>query len=187
MTLFGFQIVYLALRTQVPAFQTFASVAADVLTAAATLVLISLSFLYHQRAFRPSKALSLYLSASVLLGIARLRTAWLISSSGSLPIVFTIIFILTLAVFLLESLDSKHIHHPHGEFRTLEQRSGFWGQVFFLWLMKTFYLGYSKVISLQDLPPLDPNFESRKLHRDLIQSWKKCKLLYFEAFGSEDN
>ncbi|KXH40133.1 ABC transporter, partial [Colletotrichum salicis] len=172
-----------ALGQQV-AFQTPASVAADVLTPVATLAVLLLSVLNHQRSPRPSTLLSLYLSASIMLGIARVRTLWLFSVRGPLPAIATAVLVFTLAVLVLESIEAKKRlaasdTRPDGKHATPEQSSGFWSRTCFAWLATTFYLGYSKVISLADLPGLDSNMESHVLHRKLTVAWDK-----YVSYGS---
>ncbi|OHE98210.1 ABC transporter [Colletotrichum orchidophilum] len=179
-TLLVFQLAFLALRCQTSAFQTPASIAADVLTLFATLTVLLLSILNHQRSPRPSTLLSLYLSVSIILGIARVRTAYLSSLGGRLPAIATVVLVFTLAVLLLESIEVKKrlaaADTPDREHATPEQSSGFWSRTCFLWLATTFYLGYSKVISLGDLPVLDSNIESRVLHRNLAVALEKYDL-----------
>ncbi|TDZ36526.1 ABC transporter atnG [Colletotrichum spinosum] len=178
-TLLALQLAFLALRCQTAPFQTPASIAADVLTPVATLVVLLLSVLTHQRSPRPSTLLGLYLSASIILGIARVRTLWLVSPGGRpLPAIATVVLVLTLAVLVLESIEAKNRLAasdtlPGGKHATPEQSSGFWSRTCFAWLATTFYLGYSKVISLGDLPGLDSDMESRVLHGSLAVAWDK--------------
>ncbi|KAK7997810.1 hypothetical protein PG989_005850 [Apiospora arundinis] len=180
--LLAFQLAYLALRTRTPSFQTCASVAADVLTFVATLVVLLLSVLGHQRSHRPSTLLSLYLSAAVLLGIARVRTTWLLASGGPLPAIITTLFILTVVVFVQESVQVKKRPRLSGTLnaqnKSMEERSGFWARTCFVWLAQTFHRGHSKIISLNDLPRLDSRLESRSLHKRLAVAWDACK--YFK-------
>ncbi|TDZ71708.1 ABC transporter atnG [Colletotrichum trifolii] len=178
MTLLAFQLAFLALRCQTAPFQTPASIAADILTPVATLVVLLLSVLSHQRSPRPSTLLSLYLSASIILGIARVRTLWLVSPGGPLPAIAIVVLALTLAVLVLESIEAKSRlaasdSLPGGKYATPEQSSGFWSRTCFAWLATTFHLGYSKVISLGDLPGLDSDMESRVLHGSLAVAWDK--------------
>lgn len=102
------QLSFLAIRVRNPSISTDASVAADILGFISTLTACVLSFLTYQRSRRPSTTLNLYLSASVLLGVARARTLWLLpSSSGSLyaAVAMTIILALSLAAVVLESVE----------------------------------------------------------------------------------
>ncbi|WDK11393.1 ABC transporter [Colletotrichum graminicola] len=177
--LLAFQIAFLVLRTRARPFQTSASVAADTLALAATITVCLLSALSHQPSQRPSTLLSLYLSAAAILGIARVRTSWLIGSGVlASTTALTLALVSTAAALLLESVGSKK-GVPRDESlsdskqATPEQSSGFWTRTFFTWLARTYYLGYSRVISPGDLPGLDPSLESRTLHEDLVAAWDK--------------
>ncbi|GKT91860.1 ABC transporter [Colletotrichum tofieldiae] len=171
------QTAFLVLRTQNGLFQTSASTAADVLALIATIAVSLLSGLNHQRSCRPSTLLSLYFSATIILGIARVRTAWLLGGPVWAPTALTLIFASTAVALLLESVESKKgvpgHESPSNKHATREQSSGFWARTCFSWLARTFYLGYSSVISLGDLPGLDPSLESCSLHKDLTAAWDK--------------
>ncbi|KAK1996035.1 ABC transporter [Colletotrichum falcatum] len=177
------QIAFLVLRTRTASLQTSASVAADSLAPAATVTACLLSVLSHQRSRRPSTLLSLHLSAAAVLGIARARTAWLSGAGAPAPAASTLALVSTAAALVLESVGSKKgaprggSPSPAGAAKrtaaTPEQSSGFWARTCFSWLARTFYLGYSRVISLGDLPDLDPSLESRTLHEDLVAAWDK--------------
>ncbi|OLN87448.1 Canalicular multispecific organic anion transporter 2-like protein 2 [Colletotrichum chlorophyti] len=171
------RIILLALRSQTSSFQTLASLAADILAVVATIFVFVVSTLNHQRSPRPSTLLSLYLSCSVILTIARVRTAWLLGQGTYVPAIFTFELTSLVAATVLESIQSKRrlltADIPTGRNITSEQSSGFWARTCFLWLTQTFYLGYSRVISLSDLPRLDPSLESRALHKDLNTAWDK--------------
>ncbi|KAK1984954.1 ABC transporter [Colletotrichum cereale] len=176
--LLAFQLAFLALRTRTRSLQTSASVAADALALIATAAACLLSVLNHQRSRRPSTLLSLHLSAATVLETARVRTAWLIGESVSASTALTLVLFFTAAALLLESVESKK-GMPRDESSlnskqtTPEQSSGFWARTCFSWLARTFYLGYSRVISLSDLPGLDPGLGSRTLHKDLAAAWNK--------------
>jgi len=71
-----------------------------------------------------------------------------------------------------ERLLTKSANKP----RIPEAYSGFWKLVGYLWLRRTFLDGYSKVISVQDLPELDPGLASDVVHQELADAWAKCKL-----------
>ncbi|EQB45580.1 ABC transporter [Colletotrichum gloeosporioides Cg-14] len=168
-------LAFLALRSQTPNFQTSASVAADVLILIAILTIGPISLLTHQRSPRPSTLLSIYLSASTILGIARVRTAWLLGQQVPVPALATAVLVFMIALLIVESIASKKRQSEpelsHSKLPTPEQTSGFWARTCFWWLAHTFSLGYSRVLSLVDLPNLDIVLESRHLHRDLSIAW----------------
>ncbi|KAJ5705884.1 hypothetical protein N7536_001573 [Penicillium majusculum] len=154
--------------------QTNASLAADVLEVVAISSAIVLSYIHHCRSIRPSTLLTLFLSARSLVGIARVRTLWPIPDETTKAIVFTIGFIFTLISLVFESSEKESIVIPETEKpATPEPFSGFWKQASFAWLAGTFRLGYSKVISVDDLPDLDPRLDTEVVAHRLQSVWSK--------------
>ncbi|KAK3319769.1 ABC transporter [Cercophora scortea] len=186
-SLFAVQLAFLALRVQEhPASSGSASIAADVLVSIASLAACGLSILSRRRSPRPPTILSLYLSASVLLGIARTRTLWLLAEIPGRPhasaILMTVVLALSTAALVLDSVG----HGPSRETAKLntppikdyksgspEQYSAFWPRTTFTWLASTFRRGYARIISLDDLPPLDTRIESDKMRKQLQLTWSK--------------
>ncbi|KAF4774111.1 ABC transporter [Colletotrichum scovillei] len=173
--LVAFQVVFLALRTRYSSFKTTASISADVTAVASTIAVFALSALTHRRSQRPSTLVVLYLSVSSILGVARLRTLWLLSNELAVPTIFTCILFLSLVALVLESVavtkqqtESEPLNND--KYVTPEQNSGFWARTCFWWLARTFRLGYTKVISLSDLPGLGPSIQSHRLHTELTAS-----------------
>lgn len=153
------------------------SLAADILQLLSAAAAIVLSYMHHHRSIRPSTLLSLYLPAMSLVGIARSRTLWLVPGARSESITFVFVLAFTIMSFAIESsgkerLLTKSANKP----RIPEAYSGFWKLVGYLWLRRTFLDGYSKVISVQDLPELDPGLASDVVHQELADTWAKCKL-----------
>lgn len=175
MTLFACQFAFLVLRRLgSTVIQTNASLAADVLEVVAISSAIVLSYIHHCRSIRPSTLLTLFLSARSLVGIARVRTLWLIPDETTKAIVFTIGFIFTLISLVFESSEKESIVIPETEKpATPEPFSGFWKQASFAWLAGTFRLGYSKVISVDDLPDLDPRLDTEVVAHRLQSVWSK--------------
>ncbi|KAH7165351.1 ABC transporter [Dactylonectria macrodidyma] len=174
--LFVTQVAFLALRAQHDSFRTGASLAADIIGLAATVGAIVLSYLDHQRSVRPSTLLSLYLSASVILSISRTRTLWLMGPSAPETAVFTAMSVLTLVVLVLESIERRssfNVSDKSGSFKEYapEQWSGLWVRTSFAWLVATLRLGYSKFISVNDLPLLDTQLRSAVLREKLMSTW----------------
>ncbi|CAI7588489.1 unnamed protein product [Penicillium discolor] len=174
-TLFACQLAFLLLRRLgSTVIQTNASLAADVLEVVAISSAIVLSYIHHCRSIRPSTLLTLFLSARSLLGIARVRTLWLTPDETTKAIVFTIGFIFTLISLVFESSEKESIVTPETEKpATPEPFSGFWKQASFAWLARTFRLGYSKVISVDDLPDLDPRLDTEVVAHKVQSVWSK--------------
>lgn len=159
---------------------------ADILASIATLMACVLSSLSYQRSTRPSTLLNIHLSVSALLGVARTRTLWLLSHNTGRPhaaVAMTAVLALSVATLILESVEknqkTKEVDACDTEDHKLaapEQYSGLWSRTCFVWLVSTLWRGYSKVISLDDLPPLDAGLESDAMLRKLSSTWAKCKI-----------
>ncbi|KAH8682050.1 ABC transporter [Xylariales sp. PMI_506] len=190
------QIIFLAFRVQDVAYRTDASLTADVLSLTATGAALWLSFLGHQRSMRPSTLLSLYLSAVLLIGVARVRTLWLMGYRVREPATLTATFTLTLAALVLESWERRRSLKSEKQSGALEEYSGIWVRTSFTWLLATFHAGYSKILHPEDLPKLDTNLEAHKLHKKLTDTWalydrkerhsllKACFRAYLRSFLS---
>jgi len=130
------------------------------------------------------------MTSSVVLGTARTRTIWLILPATSHSAVITIITALNLVALILESVEKKSSHASqgsHGEqVSSPEPYSGFWTRTCFTWLLATFRLGYSKILSLDALPVLDAKLESRLLHEQVDSTWAKCRLKSTKHNGNDN-
>lgn len=66
---------------------------------------------------------------------------------------------------------------------TPEPFSGFWKQATFAWLATTFRRGYTQVLSVEDLPDLDPKLDSGIIGRELANTWAKTSMSKDSTFG----
>ncbi|PYH40847.1 putative ABC multidrug transporter [Aspergillus saccharolyticus JOP 1030-1] len=180
------QMGFMALRrSQAPSAPLDASLAAEVLEIVATASALGLSYLSHCRSFQPSTLLIVYMSARSLLGLARLRTLWLMHAPTAEAVIFTLSISFTVLSLVLESLGKASILAPQtAKPATPEAFSGFWKRATFAWLAGTFRQGYSQVLSVHDLPDLDPQLSSEVVSKQLQAAWlrtetktAKCALL----------
>ncbi|KAL4991624.1 P-loop containing nucleoside triphosphate hydrolase protein [Aspergillus falconensis] len=148
------------------------SLAADVLELVAIASAGILSYTHHCWSIRPSTLLCFFLSARSLLGIARARTLWLIPTATKAAAPFTVGFVLNLLSTVLESMDkASSLVTATEKPATPEPFSGVWKRASFAWLAGTFRQGYVKVLSVNDLPDLDPHLDSRRVARKLQRTW----------------
>ena len=169
------QLVFLILRSQKTAAQTSASLAADTLAIFGIFSAAWLTYIVHQRSLRSSTLLILYLSVIAILDISKVRTLWLIQSAGGEAVTMTVVLILTAVALLLESVQKKSSIAEEKRFGAPEEYSGLWTRTAFTWLTGTFRAGYSRVISQNDLSPLDTRLESNLLRQKLVSTWARCK------------
>lgn len=169
--LFSAQLVLLVLRSQDRDLQSHVSLAADSLTVVATVCALGILVLNYERCHRPSTALSIYVSASGIMSIARTRTLWLISSSNNAPLSATAcVIFFALAALGVEFTGRKQKSTLKSCRPAPEHHSGFWSRTTFTWLWPLYRMGYSKIIYLDDLFALDTKIDSAQVHQDLVQS-----------------
>lgn len=170
-----FQAVFLGLRVKNENLHTSASIAADVLSLIATGAAVALSWLQHHRSEQPSTTLTLYLSALILLEIARARTLWLIADNAAAAAVKTVALLLTAAVLVLESTGKRaSLRQPEKLAHSgPEPFIGFWGISGYVWVLGTLSRGYRNFLTVEDLPELDYRISADKLHQRLLSQLKK--------------
>ncbi|KAL7914375.1 ABC transporter [Trichoderma velutinum] len=175
--LLAYQITFLILRASGSHHdRTHASLAADILQVISVFSALILSYINHCRSIRPSTILVLYLSARTIADIVRVRTLWLIPEARNSSIVLTLSLIFTLIALVSESMEKDAI--LRGSVKkpgTPEPFSGFWKQATFAWLATTFRRGYTQVLSVDDLPDLDPKLDSGIIGRELAKTWASTR------------
>lgn len=141
--------------------------------------MVPLSLLDHSRSPRPSALLSVYLLLTLLLDGAQARTLFL-SSHSHPEFVYSCVFSaasgLKLILLLLEakqkSIWVNWVHTEHSP----EETSGVFALGVFFWLNSLFRTGYKKIITLDDLFPLDTSMDSKRLHGRFCRYMDPTKL-----------
>jgi hypothetical protein len=134
-----------------------------------------MSFLEHTRSVAPSSALQTYFATVILFDMARVRTLWLIDNSSP-AVLLSFILGFEVLVFALESL--RKTKSLIVEVST-EERKGLWERVSFSWLLSMLIRGYSNTLSLVCLPTIDSNLDSKALHHQLLDYWRKSEIASF--------
>lgn len=171
-------ILFLAFRLQTPVLHTTFSIASGVLSVVAIAATGLQSFLEDQHSLNPSDMLVLYLSLSTILSIPRLRSLWIIQSPVEAKAMWTVSLIITAATLLVESASKSSRLRPIYRGATKEQTVGFWSRSFFIWVLPFFQVGYSKLLSLGDIPAVDDGLEEESTRAKLDASWKSTKGRY---------
>lgn len=173
--LLALHIVFLFYRTQDPRLYTKLSVASGVVDGAATAAAGIYSFLGDQRSLRPSDLLVLYFTLSTILYIPRLRSLWTIPDTDlAIPrVVWTVIFIATASLVILESVKKTRLLRPGYKNATAEQTTGFWSRSFYIWVLPFFRTGYAQIIQLDDIPRVDDDLEEEVARTRLDEAWKR--------------
>ncbi|KAF2717369.1 putative ABC multidrug transporter [Polychaeton citri CBS 116435] len=153
--------------------------AASVLKLVSALLMITLSIVDHSRSPRPSVLLNSYLFLTLLLDAAQARTLFL-SSDDKPELTYSSIFVTALAfkaaILLLEAQrKSKWVAWDEKDHSPEETSSIFSLSVFF-WLNKLFLDGYTKVLAIEDLYPLDSSLDGSLLHNKFSANMEYSKM-----------
>ncbi|KUI53479.1 Canalicular multispecific organic anion transporter 1 [Cytospora mali] len=143
-----------------------------------SLCMLTLSFLEHARSPRPSILLNSYLFLTILLDIAQTRTLWLASTTKdefAITRVNTAALVLKTAIAFLESQHKDRWVKLNLKAHSPEETTGIYGLGAYVWLNKLFLTGYSKVLRMDDLYPLDSSMTAEALEARLASFMKNPK------------
>ncbi|KAI0105969.1 putative ABC multidrug transporter [Daldinia grandis] len=154
-------------------------IASSVLKLVSALFMITLSLVDHSKSPRPSVLLNSYLFLTLLLDAAQARTLFL--ASGDKPeLTYSSIFCAAMAfkvaILVLEAQrKSKWVCWDEKE-HSPEQTSGIFSLGVYFWLNRIFMEGYKKVLTLNDLYPLDSSLDGKLLHEEFSRHIDYSKL-----------
>lgn len=132
-----------------------------------------LSFFEHGRSVRPSTILTLYLLAAVLCDGINLSTLY--QNHGYSPLIGLLAAVVGLKFLLLVvETQSKqaYLREPY-KAMPVEQLVSTLSGVFLFWINGEILKGYSKLLSVSDLPALDDGLRSRHLRERMVAAWEK--------------
>lgn len=150
---------------------TRTTIPAAALTFVASTGVCLLTWLEHERSIRPQLILSVYLSLTTLIDLARTRTLWMIYTNRSIPAIFTCTMAIRALLLVLESIAKRNSLVPAYKSDPREVTSSTISRSTFFWLTPLLRKGYKKILRLDDLDLLDKNMGSEHVGRVLVQAW----------------
>lgn len=154
---------------------TAIAIAAATLSLVDALIFCFLSYVEHGKNLRPSAVLGVYLLFSVLFDIVRIRTLWLIGEDSNVARLFTTSLVLKCGILFLEAREKRDYLRPEDRMKGPEELSGILNKSVFYWLNQLLTTGYRKILSLEDLYPLDEKLEAKFLGSKFANVWNTCK------------
>lgn len=151
---------------------SIASAAVNVLVA---LGLALLSHVEHVKSIRPSFIINFYLLASLIFDVARVRTQWLLRVNDTVAAVLTTSVAVKLVMLVLEAVEKRRILLATYHDLSPEITSGVFGRGLFWWLNSLLVNGFKKILSVNDLFPINEKLASDRLCEDLQARWNKCE------------
>ncbi|RCI13536.1 hypothetical protein L249_5547 [Ophiocordyceps polyrhachis-furcata BCC 54312] len=168
--LFGLRLAILALWLNFsPVVGTRLTLAAASLSLADVVAMGSLLYAEHRFSYSPSILISLYISVTVLLDVANVRSLFLRRVLFPVAIISTVALALKFLLLALEEVPKKHFSVL---FISKETSSGLWNRSALWWLNSTFYKGFTAFLRVDDLPSLDHKLGSRRLASRLNREWR---------------
>jgi ATP-binding cassette subfamily C (CFTR/MRP) protein 1 len=165
-------MVFVIFRARDDAFSTRLGLPADTISLVATAVAMLISHWDDQHAIRPSMILTLYWSALTVLGIPRLRTVWLKAETMSpLPILWTLVFIATVIVLAVELVPKTRYLNSQYQSATPEELCDVWSWALFLWILPFLRTGFSQILAVRHLPPIDASLQATEALARLRARW----------------
>lgn len=180
LALVGAEAAALGLWLKTPSQRTDATLPAASLAMAAA-AFISIVVVYsHFHSVQSSALASIYLSVTMLLDVTKARS-YLERNESELTAIASLALTSASAKFVIVVLEeiSKRdllIDEELRKSQGKEEFCGFWNRSLFLWLNKTLFLGFCRIIRTTDLPNLACEFSSEALWRAFAPVWAKSKL-----------
>ncbi|ROW15668.1 hypothetical protein VPNG_02110 [Cytospora leucostoma] len=173
----GLQVAILVLITRNPVIRTDVSIASTTLSLVSALTLAVLSHFEHVRSVRPSFLINLYLIATVLFDVARVRTRWQIGSEDAIASALTAALAVKCAVLLLEAVEKRSLLLGLDRRFSYESTSGLFSRSSFWWLNSLLLSGFKNVLTLDTLPAIYEKLDSESLTIRLQCTWDKFYLI----------
>ncbi|KAM3083743.1 hypothetical protein ACMFMF_001108 [Clarireedia jacksonii] len=147
--------------------------AASVLKLVSALFMLTLSVVDHSKSPRPSVLLNSYLFLTLLLDAAQARTLFL-SSDDKPEVTYSSVFVAAIAlkagILLLEAQQKSRWVGWDEKEHSPEETSGIFSLGVYFWLNEMFISGYRRVLTVDDLYPLDSSFNAKSLHDEFSRN-----------------
>ena len=125
----------------------------------------------HERSIRPSLIIQFFLSLTILLDAARVRTLWLQSYNNAVAAVTTVSFVFKLLLVGAETVQKQDVLRSPWNLTSAEATSGLFSRSVFWWLNGLFQIGFKRSLHMDDLLPLDKHLTCNYLFDRLHTAW----------------
>lgn len=179
------QFTLLVLWALTSATKSRATVPAAALAFVDSICLCLLSHLEHMRSVSPSVILNVYLLLTLPFDVARSRTLWLAGDARTISTVFSSALSVKLLILVTEAIEKRDILLSRYQHSSPEVTSGIYSRSFFWWLNTLMRTGFKRVISNDDLYPIDDSMTSASLKLRAQSTWVTAdKTARFALFRS---
>lgn len=165
------QILLLSLVATQHAAGKLVSLAGAILEVVAALGVVVLIDLEYIRSIRPSFLVSAYLFVTLILDLARVRTAWLLPDCRAYSICLSLSLAIKLVLLSLGNVEKRKWLAPTEKTRSDESVSGPINRGLFVWLNGLLWTGYSELLTGDTLPSIYEKLSSGGLYTRFTDCW----------------
>lgn len=158
-----------------PSVRTDLTLPAAGLTVAGSVSIAMFLLMEHLYSYRPSTFLSLFMSITLLLDMAKTYSCSIRVGLGSLCAMYIMSTVVRFLLLITQEVPKRGLLRDKGRSMGLEAAAGFWTRALFAWLNSTLLTGFRRVLKLKDLPPLAPEFRSKATYGDFKREWDRGK------------
>lgn len=138
----------------------------------------------HLHSLQPSAILSIYLTISLIADVLQGRTLFLRPSMSILGGLSIAVATLKLALIILQEIIKPAQHKfSAGEKLSRDAVAGFWNHTFLFWINSTFFIGFRRHLSMNDLGSLGQAFSSKLLAQKFERAWGKRMIMIVTSFS----
>ncbi|KAJ5616869.1 ABC transporter integral membrane type 1 [Penicillium hordei] len=170
----GIQVPLLVFSAKQHYAAQYVSVAGATLSLIVAVSIVVLLHLEHSRAVRPSFLVSAYLFITVLLDLARVRTAWLLPYGRAYPACLTASLVIKLILLVLANVEKRKLLFPAEKTQSIESTSGLFNRGLFAWLNALLRKGHTLLLTGDALPNIHEKLSSSDLSDRFSKSWALC-------------
>jgi hypothetical protein len=164
-------LVLVAVENIVDGRVLLASAVLDLVSALVVVVLVDLE---HLRSIRPSFIASAYLFATLLLDLARVRTAWLLPNHQAYSACLSASLAVKLLLLILNNVEKRRWLVPAEKDYSVESVSGPFSRGLFTWLNGLLWKGHSALLTGDALPHVHEKLQSSEVAIRFADAWASC-------------
>ena len=175
--LFGAELAMLALWARMPDSRVQTTLASSILCSIGALFIGAVLYAGHRYSPSPAIPLSIYLSVTLLLDMAKTRSFFLREGIDDIAALSVVTLAAKLAIIVAEEVPkTRYIDKQRFPSLSGEAVGGFWSRSMLVWVNDTLLIGFKRRLEVEDLPPMGPTFSSERLYNEFLPIWRKRKV-----------
>ncbi|XWW93222.1 hypothetical protein V2A60_001154 [Cordyceps javanica] len=156
--------------------RTPVSLAASVMSFAASLCVLAVIYITHIYTVQSSALLSVFLSITMLFDITMARSYYMRGGLAAIAALQVVIASLKMVLAILEELPKRNLLYSDTirDNAGTEQCSGFWNRSMLIWVTRLVVEGARRNLRVEDLPPIGQEFSSEQLFDRFAPFWERA-------------